>query len=123
MSALTHVPTPRPHLLSLPTMKRFIYSTIYSVLDFLRRPSYAIPLVINLTGSVWFFILLGGAELSLTVPVVNSLALVWTAVGEWAIGKWTGVKGDGLGKGWKAWVGGGLVMGGVWTCWAAKMAT
>ena len=30
-------------------------------MDLLRSPSYAVPLVINLTGSVWFFLLIGKA--------------------------------------------------------------
>ena len=33
----------------------------YAVWDLLRRPAYAIPLVINLTGSIWFFLLIGQA--------------------------------------------------------------
>lgn len=30
-------------------------------MDLLRNPRYAIPLVINLTGSIWFFLLIGQA--------------------------------------------------------------
>lgn len=33
----------------------------FTVLGLLRSPSYAIPLLVNLTGSVWFFILVGQA--------------------------------------------------------------
>ena len=33
----------------------------FTVMDLLRSPSYAVPLVINLTGSVWFFLLIGKA--------------------------------------------------------------
>ena len=29
--------------------------------DLLRCPGYAVPLLVNLTGSVWFFVLIGGA--------------------------------------------------------------
>lgn len=29
------------------------------MIDLLRYPAYAIPLVLNLTGSVWFFLLVG----------------------------------------------------------------
>lgn len=98
------------------------------MLDLLRCPSYALPLVVNLTGSVWFFLLIGRAgeffcvffvfwgggvggvgrrmeglwglgkgrmrdlvivfadedvELSLTVPITNSLAFLFTVLGEW----------------------------------------
>lgn len=40
---------------------------IYAVLDLLRRPAYAIPLLVNITGSVWFFLLIGQAGTSLFV--------------------------------------------------------
>ena len=40
---------------------------------------------INLTGSVWFFLLIGQAELSLTVPIVNSLAFLFTVLGDWVV--------------------------------------
>lgn len=42
-------------------VKRKIAGILYAVADLLRRPSYALPLLINLTGSVWFFLLIGQA--------------------------------------------------------------
>lgn len=57
-----------------------LYTTIA---DLLSRPEYSIPLLLNLTGSVWFFLLVGQAELSLTVPITNSLAFLFTVLGEW----------------------------------------
>jgi hypothetical protein len=56
---------------------------MYAVIGVLSRPAYAIPLLLNVTGSVWFFILIGKAELSLTVPITNSLAFLFTVLGEW----------------------------------------
>ncbi|GAM85785.1 hypothetical protein ANO11243_037930 [Dothideomycetidae sp. 11243] len=38
-----------------------IWTLLYAISDLLRRPAYAIPLVINLTGSLWFFLLIGHA--------------------------------------------------------------
>ncbi|MCJ1267771.1 hypothetical protein MMC22_007657 [Lobaria immixta] len=38
-----------------------ISKAIWTVLNLLRTPAYAIPLVINLTGSIWFFLLVGKA--------------------------------------------------------------
>jgi hypothetical protein len=64
-------------------IKRKILSTWYAVTGVLSRPAYAIPLLLNITGSVWFFILIGKAELSLMVPITNSLAFMFTVLGEW----------------------------------------
>jgi hypothetical protein len=42
-------------------VKSKLYGAFFAVADLLRNPAYAIPLVINLTGSVWFFLLIGKA--------------------------------------------------------------
>lgn len=42
-------------------LKRRLYGAFFAVVDLLRNPRYAIPLLINLTGSVWFFLLIGQA--------------------------------------------------------------
>jgi hypothetical protein len=119
-AARTHLPPAHP-MLDSPSVKsswiklRFL-SAFFGVMDLLRNPRYAIPLVINLTGSVWFFLLIGKAgefpfstlgasgegcgkwgawgelevsadvaklELSLTVPITNSLAFLFTVFGDW----------------------------------------
>lgn len=36
-----------------------IVSVFWTVVNLLRTPAYSIPLVINLTGSIWFFLLVG----------------------------------------------------------------
>lgn len=36
-----------------------ITSIFWTVVNLLRTPAYAIPLLLNLTGSVWFFLLVG----------------------------------------------------------------
>lgn len=90
-AAVSYNPPPRPWL-DIPettpayaplAIKLRIKKAAYTVLDLLKSPKYAIPLVVNLTGSVWFFLLVGKAELSLTVPITNSLAFLFTVVGEW----------------------------------------
>jgi len=59
------LPPPHP-MLDSPSVKsswiksRFL-AAFFGVVDLLRNPRYAIPLVINLTGSVWFFLLIGKA--------------------------------------------------------------
>ncbi|KAE8851973.1 hypothetical protein HRS9122_02260 [Pyrenophora teres f. teres] len=64
-------------------LKKKVLGVLYAVIGVLSRPAYAIPLLLNVTGSVWFFILIGKAELSLTVPITNSLAFMFTVLGEW----------------------------------------
>ncbi|GJC98568.1 integral membrane protein [Colletotrichum higginsianum] len=84
---LDHNPPPHPVLESDAVRRSWLRSRIYGaffgVLDLLRNPRYAVPLLINLTGSVWFFLLIGQAELSLTVPIVNTLAFLFTVIGDW----------------------------------------
>ncbi len=61
--AATFCPTPRPAL-SAPERNwvvRKLLTRLYTVVDFLRHPAYAVPLLLNLTGSVWFFLLVGEA--------------------------------------------------------------
>lgn len=57
----------RPYLTdpNISWVKRKIWGVLYAVADLLRRPSYAVPLLINMTGSVWFFVLIGQAGMSL----------------------------------------------------------
>jgi hypothetical protein len=45
--------------------KRKFLGVMWAVVDLLRRPAYAIPLLCNVTGSVWFFLLIGKAGMSL----------------------------------------------------------
>ena len=40
-------------------MKRKPLRAFFAVWDLLRCPTYMLPLVLNLTGSVWFFLLVG----------------------------------------------------------------
>ncbi|KAK0708811.1 hypothetical protein B0T21DRAFT_298581 [Apiosordaria backusii] len=86
-AARSHCPPPHP-LLESPSVqssvvKRKVLGAFFAVVYLLRNPRYAVPLVLNLTGSVWFFLLIGKAELSLTVPIVNTCAFLFTVLGEW----------------------------------------
>ncbi|CAG8983515.1 hypothetical protein HYALB_00004316 [Hymenoscyphus albidus] len=90
-AAVHHKPPPHP-ILETPSIqnswiKSKVYGAFFGVTDLLRNWRYALPLVINLTGSVWFFLLIGQAELSLTVPITNSLAFLFTVLGEWWVEK------------------------------------
>lgn len=42
-------------------IKRKTWKILCAVSDLLRNPGYAIPLLLNVTGSVWFFLLIGQA--------------------------------------------------------------
>ncbi|KAI5851857.1 hypothetical protein BZA05DRAFT_373563 [Tricharina praecox] len=102
-AALLYTPTPTPS-------HNPIIKLLHTAHDLLRHPSYTIPLLLNLTGSVWFFLLIGQAELSLTVPIVNSVAFLFTVLGDWwADGKvvdrrtWAGIVAVCTGIGFCVW--------------------
>lgn len=64
-AARTHKPPPHA-ILDTPAVKASwvrskLYGALLGVVDLLRNPRYAVPLVLNLTGSVWFFLLIGKA--------------------------------------------------------------
>lgn len=46
-----------------------MYGAFFGITDLLRNWRYALPLVVNLTGSVWFFLLIGQAGEFGGVPV------------------------------------------------------
>lgn len=46
---------------SVPWIKRKFWGVVYAVMDLLKNPAYAVPLLLNVTGSVWFFLLIGQA--------------------------------------------------------------
>lgn len=64
-------------------LTKLVLKLFWGVIDLVRRPAYLVPFLLNVTGSVWFFLLIGKAELSLTVPITNSLAFLFTVLGEW----------------------------------------
>ncbi|OJD26827.1 hypothetical protein ACJ73_01795 [Blastomyces percursus] len=62
-----------------------VLSLCRTVVNLLQTPQYTVPLLMNLTGSVWFFLFVGKHELSLTVPITNSMAFLFTVLGEWYV--------------------------------------
>ncbi|EER25624.1 hypothetical protein D8B26_000059 [Coccidioides posadasii str. Silveira] len=93
-------------------IKRKLTSLFWTVVNLLRTPGYAVPLLLNLSGSVWFFLLVGKHELSLTVPITNSMAFLFTVVGEWY------VEGKVISK--QTWLGMLLVLSGIALCVHSK---
>ncbi|KAJ5624031.1 hypothetical protein N7510_000340 [Penicillium lagena] len=89
-----------------------ITTLFWTVINLLRTPAYSIPLVINLTGSIWFFLLVGKHELSLTVPLANSSAFLFTVLGEWYVERKVIAR--------ETWLGLFLVLGGIALCVHSK---
>ncbi|KAF1818710.1 uncharacterized protein K489DRAFT_88942 [Dissoconium aciculare CBS 342.82] len=93
-------------------LTRHLWTIGYAIFDLLSNPGYAIPFLLNVTGSIWFFLLIGQAELSLTVPITNSLAFLFVVLGDW----WAESKTISL----DTWFGIALVLGGITLCIHAK---
>jgi len=62
-AAVGHKSPTRPFLKdeSVSWLWRKALSLWYAVTDLLRRPSYSVPLLLNLSGSLWFFLIVGQA--------------------------------------------------------------
>lgn len=130
-------PQPQPAWLNPPLtraawVKNKLITLFWTIINLLRTPAYSIPLVINLTGSIWFFLLVGKhgtyihplpaihlngdmadqTELSLTVPLANSSAFLFTVLGEWYVERKVIAK--------ETWVGLIFVLAGIAVCVQAK---
>ncbi|KAI9296997.1 transmembrane protein [Neoconidiobolus thromboides FSU 785] len=67
--------------------KEWYYQT-YEELKFLfTNWKYVLPLLINLSGSAVYYYTLGQADLSLAVPITNSLTLIFTLLGGKLLGE------------------------------------
>jgi hypothetical protein len=62
-------------------------SGLAAVAAVLSRWRFLLPLALNQLGSALFTLLLGSADMSLAVPLANSLAFVFTALTAWALGE------------------------------------
>ena len=62
-AAINYTPPNRPALTDPNNswLKRKVLGVFYAVTGVLSRPAYAIPFLLNVTGSVWFFVLIGKA--------------------------------------------------------------
>ncbi|KAJ3493633.1 hypothetical protein NLG97_g4612 [Lecanicillium saksenae] len=84
IAAKSHKP-PQHKILDDPAVKASwirskLYGAFFSVVDLLRNPRYAVPLLLNLTGSVWFFLLIGQAGKYLTFPNSRPKCLAWASM-------------------------------------------
>jgi hypothetical protein len=62
-AAMNYTPPARPSLTDPNNswLKRKVLGIWFAVIGTLSRPAYAVPLLLNVTGSVWFFVLIGKA--------------------------------------------------------------
>ncbi|XP_047469886.1 transmembrane protein 234 homolog [Penaeus chinensis] len=93
-------------------MSNPLLQTLYEVKFLASRFSYVFPFLLNQLGSVVFVYLLGAADLSLAVPISNSLTFLVTTVAGHCLGEETTSR--------MTWVGAGLVCAGVTLCVADK---
>ena len=57
------------------------------VLPYLTTPSFLLPHLLNQSGSVLFVLLLGGADISVAVPLVNAASLAANAAADALLGE------------------------------------
>ncbi|KAM3582554.1 hypothetical protein VKS41_005199 [Umbelopsis sp. WA50703] len=77
------------------------------------RWQYLLPLMINLSGSMAYYYTLGKAELSLAVPITNSVTFIFTLL----TGKLLGERVGGI----DAWFGMALIIVGITICVNSKI--
>jgi hypothetical protein len=79
-AARDHNPPSHPllarHDVQASWLKSKLYGAFFAVADLLRNPRYAVPLLINLTGSVWFFLLIGQAGELVCLPALLCLLVL-----------------------------------------------
>ncbi|KAF8942005.1 heme binding [Haplosporangium gracile] len=81
----------------------------------LTRWQYVVPLVLNLCGSVVYYHTLGKADLSLAVPITNSLTFIFTTLAGILLGESIGSP--------RSWLGMTMVVLGVGLCNNIRMST
>ncbi|KAI8059303.1 hypothetical protein BC940DRAFT_313974 [Gongronella butleri] len=78
----------------------------------LTRWQYVVPLALNLSGSVVYYYTLGKNDMSLAVPIVNSLTFVFSLLTGLLLGEEFGNK--------ESWIGIGFVLVGTLICISSK---
>ncbi|KAF9345169.1 hypothetical protein BGX26_003453, partial [Mortierella sp. AD094] len=76
------------------------------------RWQYVVPLALNLCGSVVYYYTLGKADLSLAVPITNSLTFIFTTLAGILLGESIGSP--------RSWLGMAMVVLGVGLCVQSK---
>jgi uncharacterized membrane protein len=77
------------------------------------RWQFVLPLLLNLSGSIVYYYTLGKSELSLAVPITNSLTFIFTTLAGFLVGEKIG--------GIETWVGMAFTVVGVGLCVQSKV--
>ncbi|KAJ1967853.1 hypothetical protein IWQ62_001592 [Dispira parvispora] len=72
---------------NVPRYDRWWKQTLAETWFLLTRWQYIVPLAINLSGSMVYYYTLGKSDLSLAVPITNSLTFVFTAFAGYLLGE------------------------------------
>ncbi|RIB30274.1 hypothetical protein C2G38_2136419 [Gigaspora rosea] len=91
----------------------WLYQILAEYWFLLTRLQFIIPLLINLSGSIVYYYTLGKADLSLAVPITNSLTFIFTALAGSLFGEKAGTK--------ETWIGMIFVIVGVGLCVGSKV--
>jgi hypothetical protein len=81
-AAVNYVPPSHPSITdpARSWLSRQIAKAFFTVIGLLRSPGYAVPLLLNLTGSIWFFLLVGQAGPSAYSFFQISISLLFLVV-------------------------------------------
>ncbi|CAG8661066.1 6600_t:CDS:2, partial [Paraglomus brasilianum] len=71
----------------------WLRQTLAEIWFLVTRWQYIVPLILNLSGSVVYYYTLGQADLSLAVPITNSLTFIFTTLAAALLGEDVGDKG------------------------------
>lgn len=75
------------HSPPLETKDSSIFQKSFNSLQKFLRPSICLPILINQMGSVAFYFLLATDDISIAVPLCNSLTFVFTGITGWILGE------------------------------------
>lgn len=65
---------------SLPKRSSSLLAFIHEFIFLFTRPRYVLPFLVNISGSVLFYYSLSQADMTLVVPIVNSLTFIFTTI-------------------------------------------
>ncbi|CAG8657117.1 4437_t:CDS:2, partial [Funneliformis mosseae] len=91
----------------------WIEQTAWEIEFLVTRWQFMLPLILNISGSLIYYHTLGQSDLSLAVPITNSLTFIFTTLAASLLGEEIGSK--------KTWIGIAFVVIGVGLCVGSKV--